>query len=107
MPLPTSATAGDQRLLRVTERSAAGDRPGDRQLSPERNCDLVVPDRAARARSSAGSGGTGRPCWPGRATRAARPAGPTLVATGLVAPGGTVGFSQGPVPLITHPGPGP
>jgi len=36
----------------------------------------------------------------------AGPAGPTLIATGLVAPSGGVRFTQGPVPVINHLGPG-
>jgi hypothetical protein len=34
------------------------------------------------------------------------PAGPTFVATGLVFPDGSVGFTSGPVPTVTHLGPG-
>jgi hypothetical protein len=51
--------------LQVAERLAAADGPGERQLSPERDSDLVESDGAARA------AGTG---WTRRSTRADRSA---------------------------------
>jgi hypothetical protein len=39
-------------------------------------------------------------------TGATGPAGPSFIATGLVAPDGTLGFTQGPLATITHPSTG-
>ncbi len=40
------------------------------------------------------------------ATGSTGPTGPSFVASGLVNPDGTFGFTQGPLPTITHTGPG-
>jgi hypothetical protein len=49
-----------------------------------------------------GVGSTG----PTGATGATGPAGPTFVASGLVGPDGALSLTQGPLPVITHTGPG-
>ena len=54
----------------------------------------------------AGPAGPQGAVGPAGATGPQGPAGPTHVATGLVSPSGEAGFTQGPVPVITHPGPG-
>jgi Collagen triple helix repeat (20 copies) len=54
----------------------------------------------------AGPQGSQGPAGPAGPQGPQGPAGPTLVATGLVAPSGALGFTSGPVPVITHPGPG-
>jgi hypothetical protein len=53
-----------------------------------------------------GSQGPAGPVGPAGPQGPQGPAGPTLVATGLVDPSGVPSFTSGPVPVITHPGPG-
>jgi hypothetical protein len=53
-----------------------------------------------------GPQGPAGPAGPQGPTGPQGPAGPTFVANGLVNPDGTVGFTSGPQPTITHTGPG-
>jgi hypothetical protein len=67
------------------------------------------PQGPAGPAGPAGPQGPAGPAGPAGATGPAGPAGPagpTFVATGLVAPSGQVSLTQGPVPTITHIGPG-
>jgi hypothetical protein len=54
----------------------------------------------------AGPQGPAGPAGPAGPQGPAGPAGPTFVATGLVGPDGHLELTQGPLPTITHTGPG-
>jgi hypothetical protein len=64
------------------------------------------PTGPAGATGPAGPAGPAGPPGPAGATGPAGPPGPTFVATGLVSPAGELSLTQGPLPTITHIGPG-
>jgi hypothetical protein len=61
---------------------------------------------ATGATGATGAQGAAGPVGPQGDQGPAGPTGPSLVATGLVNPDGTIGFTAGPLPTITHTGTG-